>query len=282
MPAPRRDAPRTMWLAVVCGALSGFLFLVACLFCVQDLDRVLSPPLGFPFIEVARSTLGLDPAAALVALFVVNGLGQGAGILTSASRLTWSFARDGGLPFAAYFAHVDARWRVPARALWLQAGLVSLVGLLYLFANAVLQAVLSVSTIALTVSYAVPVAVVAVVGRDRIPPRPFDLGRLGPPVNAVSLLYCAVTTIVFFFPAHPDPRPGDMNYAIAVFGVMFVVALGFWLVQGRRTYLQTAGEVLYADDSEAADGPARAAAHRGPGARGSPDGAKVDKTPAGD
>ncbi|EQK97532.1 hypothetical protein G6O67_004138 [Ophiocordyceps sinensis] len=248
IPAPRRNAPRTMYLAVVCGALSGFLFMLVCLFCIQDLERLLSPPSGFPFIEITQSTVGLDGAAALIALFIFNGLGQGISVLTSASRLTWSFARDGGIPFGPYFAHVDAKWKVPARALWLQAAIISLVGLLYLFANTVLQAILSVSTIALTMSYAMPILVVLVVGRDKMPPREFNLGRLGPPINAVSLVYCAVTTVFFFFPSQPNPRPGDMNFAIAVFGVMLVVALGFWVVQGRLTFLHTAEDVLYASD----------------------------------
>lgn len=30
-----------------------------------------------------------------------------------------------------------------------------------------------------------------------------------------------------------------MNYAIAVFVVMIVVAVSFWFVSGRKTYLQT-------------------------------------------
>ncbi|KAM4055891.1 amino acid permease [Hirsutella rhossiliensis] len=248
IPAPRRNAPRTMYLAVVCGALSGFLFMLVCLFCIQDLERLLSPPSGFPFIEITQSTVGLSGAAALIALFIFNGLGQGVSILTSASRLTWSFARDGGIPFGAFFAHVDPQWRVPARALWLQAALISLVGLLYLFANTVLQAILSVSTIALTMSYAMPILALVLVGRDKMPPREFNLGRLGPPINAVSLVYCAVTTVFFFFPSQPNPRPGDMNFAIAVFGVMLVVALGFWVVQGRLTFLQTGGDVLYANN----------------------------------
>ncbi|POR39055.1 Choline transport protein [Tolypocladium paradoxum] len=240
MPAPRRNAPRTMCLAVLCGALSGFLFMVVCLFCIQDVDRLLEPPSGFPFIEITQSTVGLTGAAVLIGLFIFNGLGQGVSILTSASRLTWSFARDGGFPFGPYFAHVDAKWKVPARSLWLQAVIVSLVGVLYLFANTVLQAVLSVSTIALTVSYAIPIVALLVVGRDKMPPGEFSLGRLGPLINVVSIAYCAVTTVFFFFPTRPNPPPSDMNFAIAVFGVMLVVAVGFWLVQGRKTFMQTA------------------------------------------
>lgn len=254
IPAPRRNAPRTMYLAVLSGALSGFLFMVVCLFCIQDVEALLNPPSGFPFIEITQSTVGLTGAAVLIGLFIFNGLGQGVSVLTSASRLTWSFARDGGFPFGAYFAHVDAYWKVPARALWLQAVIISLVGVLYLFANTVLQAILSVSTIALTVSYAMPIVVLLIVGRDKLPPGEFRLGRLGPLINGVSIVYCAITTVFFFFPTEPNPAPSDMNFAIAVFGVMLVVSIGFWVVQGRKTFMQTgemAEAILYAETIEA-------------------------------
>lgn len=43
----------------------------------------------------------------------------------------------------------------------------------------------------------------------------------------------------FFFPGSPSPTPTDMNYAIAVFGVMLVISVVFWGVKGRRTFLRT-------------------------------------------
>lgn len=241
MPAPRRNAPKAIYLAVISGAISGFIFMVVCLFCIQDVDRVLNTPTGLPFIQLVQDTIGLKGGVALIALFEFNGLGQGVSVLTTASRLTWGFARDGGLPFSRYLSHVDPTWKVPARALWLQGVLIALVGILYLFANTVLEAILSVSTIALTISYAMPVLALLVVGRDKLPPGgEFRLGRLGPLVNWISVIYCAITTVFFFFPGEPAPPASDMNYAIAVFGVMLVVAIGFWFVQGRRTYLRTA------------------------------------------
>ncbi|KAM5344785.1 hypothetical protein ACJ41O_010647 [Fusarium nematophilum] len=242
LPAPRRSAPRTMILAVVLGAISGFLFLVACLFCIQDLDRVLDPPSGFPFIELVQSTVGLKGAAVLIALFIFNGFGQGISVLTSASRLTWSFARDRGIPFGGYFSYVDPYWQVPGRALILQGVVITLIGVLYLFSSTALEAILSVSTIALTISYAIPISVLLVVGREKMPPGgEFRLGRLGPVLNVVSVVYAVITTIFFFFPGTPSPTPADMNYAIAVFGVMLIIALGFWVVKGRKSFLQIEG-----------------------------------------
>lgn len=255
IPAPRENAPRVIWMAVTFGALTGFIFMVVCLFCIQNVDNVTDADL--PFIELLLETVGLKGSATLVALFIFNGLGQGIGILTTASRLTWGFARDGGLPWSRFFSHVDPVWQVPARSLWGQGVVIGLVGILYLFSNTVLEAILSVSTIALTVSYAMPILALLVVGRDKLPSGgTFKLGRWGPWLNWVSIVYCVITTIFFLFPGSPNPAPSDMNYAIAVFGVMLIIALAFWFIQGSRTYLQTEdsiAQMFYAQHLENSD-----------------------------
>ncbi|KAJ5624807.1 hypothetical protein N7510_001116 [Penicillium lagena] len=256
IPAPRRNAPRIIWMAVLFGAVTGFIFMVVCLFCIQNVKEVLNADL--PFITLMLQTIGLKGATVLLSLFIWNGVGQGISILTTGSRLTWGFARDGGIPWSRYFSHVDPVWQVPARTLWLQGFLIALVGVLYLFANTVLEAILSVSTIALTVSYAMPIMSLLIVGRDKLKPGPFHLGRWGPLLNWVSIIYCIITTIFFLFPGAPNPSPADMNYAIAVFGVMLVIAIAFWFIRGSRTYLQTEdaiADIIMAQQMEVAAEP---------------------------
>jgi choline transport protein len=239
IPSPRTASPKVIWLAVAIGAVTGGIFMIVCLFCIQSLDSVLNSPTGLPFPQLIIDTVGLQGAAALITLFCVNGLGQGVSIMTTASRLTWGFSRDGGLPFSAYLTTVNEFWIVPVRVLWTQGFIIALIGILYLFATTVLEAILSVSTIALTISYAMPIVTLLFVGRDKLPPGQFALGRWGPLLNYVSVIYCIITTVFFFFPGSPDPSPSDMNYAIAVFGIMIVIALISWFVKGRKTYLET-------------------------------------------
>ena len=256
IPHPRKNVPRVIWLSVVIGAITGFIFMVVCLFSIQSLDSVLNPSTGLPFMDLCAETIGLTGGAVLLSLFIFNGMGQAVSVLTTGSRLTWGFARDGGIPWSGYFMRVNETWKVPARSLWLQGGIIALVGVLY-FANTVLTAILSVSTIALTISYGMPILTLLLVGRDKLPPGEFSLGRFGPIINWISVIYCSITTVFFFFPSAPDPAPGDMNYAIAVFGVMLIIALTFWVVKGRNTYLQTdeaMQRVIYARHAEAATG----------------------------
>lgn len=239
IPHPTKNGPKAIYLAVTCGAASGFIFMVVCLFCIQDVRRVINSPTGLPFMQLVDDAFGLQGGAALLGLFIFNGLGQGVSIATTASRMTWGFARDGGIPWSAYFARVDPVWKVPARSLWLQGLIIGLVGILYLFANTVLSAILSVSTIALTISYGMPILALLVVGRDKLPPGEFRLGKFGAVINWISVIYCSITTVFFFFPGSPNPSPSDMNYAIAVFGIMLIIAVGFWFIKGQRTYLKT-------------------------------------------
>ena len=251
IPAPRINAPKITWMAVAFGAGSGFIFMLICLFCIQDVHQTITANL--PFVQLVTAAVGLDASATLIALFIFNGYGQGISLLTTASRLTWGFARDGGIPWSRYFSHVDTTWKAPVRALWLQGILIAIVGVLYFFANTVLQAIFSVSTIALTLSYGAPIAVLLFVGRDKLPPSKFNLGRLGTPINIISVIYCVITSIFFLFPGAPNPTPANMNYAIAVYGVMLVISLSFWFLQGQRTYLNTEdaiAEMLQAQQAE--------------------------------
>jgi len=238
LPNPAKSGPRIIWLSVLTGAVTGFIFLVVCLFCIQNYSDIVDA--DYAFITLCQTVLGVNGAAVLLALFIINGIGQNLSLATTASRLTWSFARDGGIPFYRYFAKVDDKWRSPVRATWAQGAIAALIGVLYLFADTVLSAILSVSTIALTISYALPIVVLLIVGRDQLPDtRSFNLGRYGTACNVVSIIYCSITTVFFFFPGNPNPGTSDMNWAIAVFGVMLVIAIGFWVVQGNRSYLQT-------------------------------------------
>lgn len=61
-------------------------------------------------------------------------------------------------------------------------------GVLYLFTEATVTAVVSVCTIALTISYSLSIFAVIIFGMSNIPPRTFSLGRLRPVINWVGLV----------------------------------------------------------------------------------------------
>lgn len=149
------------------------------------------------------------------------------GILTGASRMTHAFARDGGLPFSHVLARVSERWNVPVASLTLTSVLVVIFGCIYLGSTSALNAILSSSVVALNISYSIPIVLVLVRGRHLL--RPADqpaptltLGKFGPIVNIVGLLFALFTSIFFLFPPDLPVDASSMNYTVVVFGVVAV------------------------------------------------------------
>lgn len=104
---PAKVVPRIMIQSVVINGLMAFGFVLVLLFFISDLDAALSPPSGFPSIQIFyEATKSTKAATAMQCGITLIGLMSSIGVVASVSRLTWAFARDGGLPFSTFFAHV--------------------------------------------------------------------------------------------------------------------------------------------------------------------------------
>jgi choline transport protein len=95
-----------MWTAVLNGTL-GWVMLVTFCFCVGDPIVALDTPTGYPFIDMfIRSTGSHAGASIMTCILIVITIGGCVNNVASASRQLWSFARDEGLPFSGWLAHV--------------------------------------------------------------------------------------------------------------------------------------------------------------------------------
>lgn len=85
----------------------GFAIVIAFLFCIGNVDDALNSATGYDFIEVfyaaTKSHAGASVMTAIPTALVICA---SFGFLASASRLTWAFARDKGLPFSDFLVHV--------------------------------------------------------------------------------------------------------------------------------------------------------------------------------
>lgn len=89
-----------MMLSIVLNGTLGFAMVMALLFCLGDIDAALNTNTGYPFMEVfLQATNSVSGSAAMAALITVAGFFATIAALTSTSRMSWSFARDRGLPF---------------------------------------------------------------------------------------------------------------------------------------------------------------------------------------
>jgi len=98
--------PKVIILTIVINATLAFGFLIALLFCLGDLETVLSTPTGYPIIAIFVQATGKAAGTVMEAGLIIIAFASGFGILASVSRLTFAFARDGGMPFSKFFAYV--------------------------------------------------------------------------------------------------------------------------------------------------------------------------------
>ena len=96
-----------MVLGMIISGGFAFAFSIALLFSIGNLTAALSTPTNYPIIEIFNNAVQSNRATnAMVAALISSMMFSTFGLLASASRLTWAFARDKGLPFSTYLSKV--------------------------------------------------------------------------------------------------------------------------------------------------------------------------------
>ncbi|KAK0943656.1 hypothetical protein LTR29_004829 [Friedmanniomyces endolithicus] len=153
------NIPRAILGAMLINGAVGFAMLVTVLYCLGDIETVLGTATGFPFIQVfADSVPNLAGATVMVAVVLTLTWACAIGITTTASRMTWSFARDKGLPFSNFIGHVNSRNAIPVNAVLVVTGIAALLTLIYIGSSTAFNDVISLTITGFYGSYFLPAA----------------------------------------------------------------------------------------------------------------------------
>ena len=91
--------PRSLLASITLNGFLGFGMLIAVLFCLGDIDAALDMPTDYPFIEIfQQATNSASGATAMIIVVTILQIAATIACLAGSSRMTWSFARDHGLP----------------------------------------------------------------------------------------------------------------------------------------------------------------------------------------
>jgi amino acid transporter len=231
---PEREVPKAMVLSVVAAGLTGVVYLVPVLFVLPDVTALLasSQPIGLLFKTVTGSAAG-----GFGLLFLILGiwLFAGVGALTAASRCTYAFARDGGIP-GNLWAKVNKTLDVPLWAIILSTTVDCLLGCIYFGSSAAFGSFTGVATICLSASYCVPILVSVVRGRQAVRSSPFPLGKLGYVLNYISLVWICLAVVIFCMPVSLPVTPSSMNYASVVFAGFGAISGVWYLAYARKHF----------------------------------------------
>jgi amino acid transporter len=180
--------PKAMLSAVLISGVAGWILVATVVLAMPDLAAGAAKGAGVFFWTVDRT---LPPGIAL-ALFVGIGMANylcGLATVTSASRMLYAFARDGGVPFSGHLAKVSPRFQTPAAAIWTVAAVM----LAFTVYTPVYATITIVCIIFLYLSYTLPIALgLAAYGRSWTTFGPWTLGPWFRPVGVVAVLWCAL------------------------------------------------------------------------------------------
>lgn len=138
----------------------GFAMMVTILYCLgTDIDGVLGSATGYPFIQIFFNSTGNVAGATLMSVLVlVLTWICATGITTTASRMTWSFARDKGFPGSHFIAKVSPRNKIPVVAVLIVTTLAALLTLIYIGSYTAFNDVVSLTITGFYGSYLLPAA----------------------------------------------------------------------------------------------------------------------------
>ena len=214
------NVPRGIVRSVLVSGIFGWVLLSAIVLAMPNLNEAAAQG-GNVFYWVVNRTL---PPALAKALYLGIGAAQyfcGLATLTSASRMAYAFARDGGLPAA--LRRVSRVSHTPSIAIWC----VALLAVLFMVTVPYVT-IAAVCVVFLYISYVLPTAAGFFAhGRSWTRMGPWQLGRWYRPLAVVATLFCALLIVI-------GVQPPNQQALWILGGAVVLLAIVWMAIEKRR------------------------------------------------
>lgn len=214
-----RSVPRGIVTSVLWSSLFGYLMLCAFVLAIPDMDKAAATG-GNVFFATLDAVLPGPLKTGLLVAILISQLLCGLATVTSASRMIFAFARDGGLPASSALKRVHARLRSPVAAIWTA----SVISILFTLYTPAYTTIVSVTVIFIFISYGMPVVLGGFAyGNSWTHMGPWNLG---PVYRLIALLTALAMALVLFLGVQP-PNDAALNITLAFLALTAVVWFGF-------------------------------------------------------
>lgn len=207
------QSPELSCGSVVPNAAMAFFMIITLIFCMGDVDSILSSKTREPFIQVFYNSTQIY-AATNIMVIILNVLLLFCCLteVATLSRQIWSFARDHGLPASGWLSKVtfpvnlyiscyftiwiSLGWNIPLRAVCVSI-VGCLISLINLGSSVALNAINSLGIVSILSSYFITIS--CLIWRRTqgpLPTRRWSLGKYGMAINIGAMIF--LTSIWFF------------------------------------------------------------------------------------
>lgn len=237
---PERNMPKGAISSICILGIFGLFFILPILVILPELTLLLDDnPELMPIELVFKiATESYVVSFLLVLLLIGTVIFQAIGSFTTASRTTYAFARDGGLPYKHLFIGVERTGegstsnKIPRNALFLSMVVCGILSLLSLLSASAFNAFMGASVISLSLANGIPILCLMLNKRKKIKGAAFRLKWIsGWVINSVSVFWVLLSSIILCLPVIIKNLNADtMNYAVLVFlAFTGLAAVGFKL-----------------------------------------------------
>lgn len=218
------------------GFITGFLYLIAILYSIHDLEGVMSSTFNFPIAEIYRQATGSNGGALglLIVAFIPTTI-TCIGCYMTAGRTLWTISRDRATPFPNWLGRVNRTTQNPFNATLTCGIVVTILACIYVGSTTAFEAFIGSFVQLSSLSYLAAILPHLLTKRSSVKPGHFWMGRIGFVVNLLASIYIAAFVVIFCFPYIVPTDATSMNYACLITGGLTIFVGAWWLVR-MRTY----------------------------------------------
>ncbi|KAI9749071.1 MAG: hypothetical protein M4579_007015 [Chaenotheca gracillima] len=231
---PEIKAPWAISLAMGFTYIAGWLFTIVLCFTMGDPATILDSAVDQPVAQIFYNVLGKGGGIFYtVCAFIIIKLVCFTA-MQSLARTVFAFSRDRLVPFSRIWTKVNGVTRTPIYAVWISVFWCIAINLIGLGSYAAIEGVFNITAIALDWSYCIPILCKMVF--NKFEPGPWNLGKFSYWINLWACVWTLFVSIIFILPTALPVSADSMNYAVAFLGLIFLFALAYWYISGKKFY----------------------------------------------
>jgi amino acid transporter len=222
---PGRLIPKAMRRTIYIGGAAATFVCLALVLSVTDFTAVISGEVADPVSAVLDEAFGSVGAKIVLCVVLLSFLSCAMSLQAAASRLAYSYGRDGMIVGSSLLRKFSQARHVPPYALVVAALVPAAIVLGSKFSTDAITKIISFASLGIYLGFQM---VVLAALRARLkgwtPSGKYTMGRWGLPVNIAALVYGIVAIVNMAWPRTPD-APWYDNWIVALSGVV-VIGLG--------------------------------------------------------
>lgn len=231
-----KEVPQVMLGSFGLGAVSGIVMIIILGFCNVDPQSLLDSLGGMPLIQIFVNSYNSTPLVITATLLVIVCFTMASiTILTSWSRLYWSLSTAELVPLHSWTRRLSGSSELPINALIINTILSNALAAIKIGNTTAMNAIQGAVKLFVSITFTISITLLLNKGRGALnPDRWLNLGRFGPLLNVVGILWSIFISVWLCFPLSLPVSAASVNYTPVVVSGFTLIAAVYYFIFYRK------------------------------------------------